>query len=43
MGIGSAEDLQANIVETVQAEIESFSAAYLEANSDEAEGPSNNN
>ncbi len=43
MGIGSATDLQANITETVQEEIKSFSAAYLEANSDEVEGPSSEN
>jgi hypothetical protein len=43
MGIGSTEDLQANIVETVQEELESFSVAYLEANSAEAEDPSSNN
>ena len=43
MGIGSVTDLQTSIAETVQEEIEIFSAAYLEANSEEAEGPPDNN
>ena len=43
MGIGSAEDLQSGIAGTVQEEIASFSAAYLAANSDEAEGSPNDN
>jgi hypothetical protein len=43
MGIGEASDLQTSMAETVQEEIESFSAAYVEANSSETEGPSQNN
>ena len=41
MGIGSVTDVQTSMAEIVQEEIETFSAAYLEANSEEAEGPPN--
>ena len=42
MGIGSVTDLQTSMAQTVQEEIETFSAAYLEANSEETEGPPDN-